>query len=193
MKPTEPTPALDGYLRQLRWALGPLPQEDRDEILAETRSLLLDRQAGGADLDQVLADLGPPETYARGFLETYAIATSVASGSPWRMLSVATRLLGHGIGVFLAIFAFFFLYATSLSLGLVAVLKPVFPERVGLWTGDGTLALGFLASPTPGATEHLGYAIIPLALAAGLALFWLTTILLRRFLQRLRRPLPGAP
>lgn len=176
----------DHYLRRLRWALQPLPEEDRGEIVAETRSHFLDREAQGVAVEAIAAELGEPEVYARGFLENYEISTALAGGSVPRMLATASRWLGRGVVASLGFFLVLLLYLLAGSWGLVALLKPVFPDRVGFWTGEHVLAIGFVDPPSTDAVEHLGYWLIPLALAAALLLWKLATVLLRRLLRRLR-------
>jgi uncharacterized membrane protein len=65
---------LHAYERQLRWALDALPEADRDSIVAELRSHVLDRLDAGDNLDAILAALGPPNDYARAFCESYEVA-----------------------------------------------------------------------------------------------------------------------
>ena len=183
---SNPQEPMETYLRRLRWALQPLPAEDRNEIVAEIRSHFLDRQAAGAEAGTIAAELGDPEVYARAFLENYQISAALAGGSVLRMLATASRWVGRGVIASVGFFVTLMLYLTSASWALVALLKPIFPDRVGFWTGDGLLAVGFVSQPRTAAVEHLGYWIIPLSLAAALLTWWLATALLRWLLRRLR-------
>lgn len=187
-----PDPRIGAYLRRLRWALAPLPAEDREEIVREIHSHLLDRSGPGAaapvPFETVERELGPPEGLARRYLEGYEISVALGSGSAWRMLHTALRLLGRG-GSALGVFFIGLLYLAALAFLGTALLKPVFPENVGLWTGGQppVFFLGFVDLPVrPGVREVLGYWVIPLALGAALALYALATALLRRLLRSLR-------
>ena len=178
--------ALEAYLRRLRWALQPLPAVDRDEIVAETRSHFLDRQAAGASIETIAAELGDAERYAQGFLENYQISTALAAGSVLQMLSTASRWVGRGVVASVGFFLALSLYLTAASWALVGLLKPVFPDQVGFWTAEGVVAFGFVSPLRPDAVEHLGYWIVPLSLALALVTWWLATRLLRGLLRRLR-------
>src|SRR5258706_1905434 len=71
--------ALKTYLRRLRWALAKLPESERDDIVQETDAHVCDRVAQGEQQAQVLAELGAPETYARGFLDELQLSQALAS------------------------------------------------------------------------------------------------------------------
>ncbi|MEM7518384.1 MAG: hypothetical protein AAF368_15860, partial [Planctomycetota bacterium] len=166
--PTASTPAADPpefpsdhsfdlYLRRLRWALSDLPESDRDEIVAETLSLLLDSVGGNATYEEAAARLGEPETYARGFLESYEISATLGSGSPWRMLLLTLRFAGRSVYAFFAALGLFVLYVMALSFTAIAFLKPIFPEEIGLWSHPESFhfALGHIAGAPEGARELL--------------------------------------
>lgn len=192
------SPDLETYLKRLRWGLSGLPEEDRNEIVLETRSHFLDRLEGpnAASFAAVAQELGPPEEYARRFRENYEISAALGSGSAFHMLHAVARLLGRSLQAFVGFFFFLFLYLSSLAFLLVAVLKPIFPENTGLWTSsrEPLLLLGFIEDPArPGLHEHLGWWIIPFGLLGALLLYWGSTALLRVFLRSLRRSRESAP
>jgi amino acid transporter len=89
-----------------------------------------------------------------------------------------------GFGAALAVFAG---YAVGIATIAIAVLKPIFPNNVGIWvTDDGNgipWRLGALF-PAP-AGEHVvgGYWIIPVALAIGLGILVLNHRGTKRFLS----------
>lgn len=183
---------LDAYLRRLRQALRPLPAEERDDIARETESHFRERLAaapGTTSVSEVAAALGPAEDYGRRFVEDYRIGAALASGSAVEMLRAAALLLGRGVWYFVGFLFFLILFSLIVALGAIAVLKLVFPQNVGLWisTDPGVFRLGFSNTVEPYLQEVLGYWIVPLALAAALALYRVTGSLLRRFLRSLRR------
>ena len=186
------SPEMETYLKRLRWALAGLPEEDRNEIVLETRSHFLDRLEGprAIPFETVARELGPPEEYARRFRENYEISAALGSGSAVRMLQAVAKLLGRSLQVFLGFFFFLFLYLNTVAFALVAVLKPVFPENMGLWTSsrEPLFLFGFIEDPArPGLSEHLGWWLVPVCLALSVLLYWGTTALLKRFLRSLRR------
>lgn len=70
---------LKTYLRRLGWALARMPAQDREEILEETRSHILDRVDQGLSVPEVLATLGKPETYGALFIDDMEITEALAS------------------------------------------------------------------------------------------------------------------
>lgn len=182
---------LESYLLQLRWSLGVLPAEDRDEIVAEIRSHFLERfehddpEAAFASLEK---EFGPPEEYAQQFLENYRITSALASGSAVAMVRQGARLLSHGLKGFLGGFGLFTLYLLSVGLVLVGALKPVFPENVGLWAHqNGLFTLGYMQRIPESGSELLGYWIVPASIFVGLLLYVGTNGLMRRYLRSFRR------
>lgn len=192
MTANAPDPRIDDYLRRLRWALSPLPAEDREEIVREIHSHLLDRSGPGATapvpFESVERELGPPEGLARRYLEGYEISLALGSGSAWGMLRTALRLLGRGAAA-VGLFFIVLLYITALSFLVTALMKPLFPENVGLWIGGQppVFLFGFFDDTTrPGVREVLGYWSIPVAIGAAIGLYAAATALLRRLLRSLR-------
>jgi len=182
---------LETYLKHLRWALAELPAEDRDEIVRETRSHFLDRCEGprARPFAEVARELGSAEEYGRRFRANYNISVALGSGSALRMLYTAASLVGRSLWATGGFFVFIVLYFLTASFVLVAVLKPILPDRVGLWTSTARplFVLGVVASSNdPTLREHLGWWVIPLCLAGAVLLYWGTTALLRRFLRTLR-------
>ena len=183
---------IEGYLKHLRWALAGLPAEDRDEIVRETRSHLFDRCAGPRPrpFAEVARELGTAEEYGRRFLANYNLSVALGSGSAPRMLRAAAMFLGRGLWATAGFFVFVVLYIVTAGFALVAGLKLVIPDQVGLWTSTARplFVLGAIATPNdPTLREHLGGWIVPLCLAAATLLYWGTTALLRRFLRTLRK------
>ena len=177
------------FLRHVEQSLGSLSLEERGEIVAELRGHLHEKLASQGDqaVEKSLAAFGTPESYASAFLESASIRSAVASRSIGGMLMQTLKLAGRGVGAFITSLIVFLLFVFALSLSLVALLKPVLPDQIGLWTSaeKHTFALGFLGEASRAVSvEHLGYWIIPLGLAAGIALFSLATFIMRRTLMK---------
>ena len=177
---------LDRFLRELRRALSSIPNEDRDEIVRETESHLLDRVAGGSSAAAATGELGDPATYGRRFVENYRIDSALESGSAWRMLRTAGSLLGRGVSAFLGFPLFLSLYITAFAFIVIAVAKPFAPEAIGFWTAPGVFHFSYIPDPSPEHVEHLGWSLVPLGLGIGGFLWWGTTRMLRAFLSMLR-------
>jgi hypothetical protein len=181
------------YLRRLRAGLAPLPESEREEIVRETAAHVLDRAESAGDPARavaVLAELGDPEDYAARFVDNYRISSALASGSPLALAGGVVRGLGRGLWAFAGGLVVLVLY--SLAAGFIAVgaLKPVLPERTGLFVGPQLLpfALGiFDHPPAPGMREVLGYWVVPLAIGAGALVMLLANRFARAYLRSLRR------
>ena len=183
-----PTPAnaaaIDPFLRKVRQGLASLPTAEREEIVAELRADLLERQARG-DADP-LRGFGSPEKLAAEFVGEYTLRGALAQGTSWalgRALCVAGRDSGRAL---LALLPLLLLQLTALSLLLSAALKPFLRDHVGLWMGGGVFFIG--VSAERGAThEVLGWWSLPIfALAGGLLFWWSNRAMMALVRWRLR-------
>jgi uncharacterized membrane protein len=180
-------PALKTYLRRLGWALASLPERDRDEIVEETRGHVLERLDQGAPLEATLAGFGPPEVYAARFIDEMEIVGALASQKGSTLLAAVLKRAHRSLAAFGAGATVLVLAAVSISLTLTALMKPLDPAHVGLWTSArGSLVIGSVSDPA-GYTEHLGFAIYPLALASLAGAWFLGRLILVGALRRLAR------
>lgn len=166
-------PLLADYARKLRWALSALPEKDRDDIVAEMRSHVLDRVDAGASLKDALAALGSPEEYARGFADAHAVASALSSRRTPHMISAlatgaARNVAAAGAGILILL-----TWVVAALISYVAILKISDPTHVGLWKGGRNFFIGIIDDPST-AKELLGPWITPLALVV-VILAWLIT------------------
>ena len=76
-------------------------------------------------------------------------------------------------------------YLYSVFLTVIALLKPVFPDRIGFFRyPDGGIFFGVAGDPS-GATDVLGYSFIPVTLIGAAAVYFCMTILQKRLLRSL--------
>jgi hypothetical protein len=155
--------AKEAWLRRLRWALAALPGPERDDIVAEIRAHLDERERDGADVAAALAQLGPADGYARGFIEARELTGAAASQRPGAMLSAIARRAHRSVLAFAAFVAVVALTAVSLLAATVLVMKVDDPLHAGLWRGKGQFFIGVIDDPAA-AQELLGYWIYPLAI-----------------------------
>jgi hypothetical protein len=193
MSPSEFPEDAPTYLAQLERELHPLPAGERGRILQEIGGHLAERaEAGPQTLHATIVQLGTPRSLARSFIDDAALSDALSTGKAlhilWAILSRAGRSLAWvslgTVGVLLYLFAAAFL--------IMAVLKPVMPERVGMWAnsyGDGVINFGVMGGPIQRGPELLGWWIIPISLAAAIA-FWLAAgwVLKRGGRLLLRKP-----
>jgi hypothetical protein len=181
MRGAEMTGGLDAYLARLDASLAELPAEERRDILLETRSHVLE-QSGRAPcrcVDEVLAELGPAERYARQFLP--------GSATPGPRPGVISRLAGQrwmGLVLMLPLVA---AYSVAGFAVLLAINKMVEPANTGVWLhhpGEPFRLELVISDPDarPG-REALGLWLVPLMLALALGVHLAVRAVLRRFLR----------
>ncbi|MFN7962430.1 MAG: hypothetical protein U0002_14275 [Thermoanaerobaculia bacterium] len=173
----DPQP-LAAYLRELRWALAVLPETDRDEIVAEARSHLLDRRDSGLSIEAAIAALGSPRDYAAPFLEAYRQSSALAHGRLRELLPVLFEKVAGSARAAGTALLLLLLWAPALAIAGTAIVKLSHPEIAGLWLGPHEFFIGTVDDPGS-AHELLGFWIFPLAVV-GLVVTWLLTRKLSR-------------
>lgn len=136
-----------------------------------------------ARLDDALSRLGRPGEYLRPLLADALIERGTRTYSPltigrglFHLLLAGSRRTAIGI-------AFGLGYLLLAIFTVMAVLKPLWADHVGLFRlPDGTISAGIVAAP-PGTQELLGWWSIPIALALAALLY----VALTRGLRALRR------
>jgi len=177
-------PAAEEFLKKVRKGLGTLGQAERDEIISELRSHLLDRQAQGKE--DLLAGFEAPDVLASDFVAEYALRGALAQGTSWalgRALLIAAR--DSLLALFLLL-PLVLVQITALCLLVVAALKPFMPQEVGLWVGPDNFYVG-VNNDNPAVHEVLGWWGIPILAAGSVLLFWISTRAMRALVRwRLR-------
>ena len=160
------------------------------ERIGETEPLPDEKTA----LERVLDELGTPLSVARAYSLELSAEEAVATG---RIAAVARSLLhmaALGLRGFLGALAIFVGYAIALGFLAIAVLKPIFPDNVGLFIVHGFPAFGAQFPIPEGSGPYGGYAIVPISIAIGLAILVATHIGARRLIEswlRRRRERPA--
>lgn len=210
---------VEAYLERLRKALARRGPES-DEIVAEIRAHILERlEAEGANLEGgiagLLGEVGEPEALASEYGTDRLLRRASQSWSPWLLLRTTLRWARTGLGGFLVSVLALLGYGSGAVCLLSTVLKPLFPDQIGLWVAADRIVLGYWSGasgsemygismrlfsafalgtlgPTPGpAREVLGNWFYPTAWVAGVLLIGATTLLTRRAIGRFRRD--GSP
>ena len=194
MRLTEPSEArIRGYLFVLKRSLpGWLPAATAGDALREVESHIRDRAEQvealpdeRAALEDILDHLGAPSRVAAAYATEMAVDEALASG---RILAIARALGRIAVSAVVGFFTFLALflgYGMGLSFLLMAVLKPISPENVGLIRVNGRFrSLGIDFGLPPGATVEGGYWIIPVCVVLGGLLLWVTHRSARRVLRR---------
>jgi HAAS domain-containing protein len=215
--------SIDGYCKRLWKALHKLPAPERDELIREVRSHILERVEAEPEvtteaLTEILRAVGEPKELAAEY-RTQAMLREATRGKPPWVLRPWTLLLGTlrwGVKSMAGLVAFLITlvgYGCTAVFLLCALLKPVFPARIGLWLApQHTLSLGYwngrlsgteiygisvrppvsFALGTLGSTEGpvrelLGNWLIPVSLLCGAVFFLATSIVARWFIGRFNR------
>jgi uncharacterized membrane protein len=189
---------VNGYLFVLERSLKTfLPHDIVHDAVREIESHLRERIATvdavpdeRFALETILAELGPPLRVAQAYSAERTIDEAVITQRFVPML----RAIGHVAGKTMIGFWVFFGVSVGYTLGValivLAAMKPIFPDNVGLWVYNASgiphdMGMRFPAPPD----EHIvgGYWIIPICLVFGLLSIVWTNRLLLKFLRRWRK------
>jgi len=179
-----------GYLYVLERSLKTfLPAADAVDAAREVESHIRERIAESPStpdeksaIERVLEELGSPLKVARAYSLELSAEEAVATG---RLAPIARSLVQFaalGVTGFLGALAIFVGYAMGLGFLAIAVLKPIFPDNVGLFIADGWPTFG-AQFPAEGAGPYGGYAIIPISIAIGLGILIGTHVAARRWIE----------
>jgi hypothetical protein len=173
------------YLSRLRTALSGLPAPEVEEILREFRSDILERQQVGeqSHSQRIFGELGPPEDIAALYRTEALVVRARSTLSPVLMLRAASRVATKSLLGFLSLRVALFGYLTGAAFLWCAVMKPIWPQRIGLWVSDHRFSMGDMVNPGTNAQELLGWWIIPIGLICGVGIILATTLLLRWLLR----------
>jgi hypothetical protein len=187
---------VNGYLFVLERSLNAfLPRDVVRDAIREIESHLRERIAasdGAPDerraLEQILAELGPPLRVAQAYSAERTIDEAIATGrvvpmtrAVWHL--AVTTLVGSAVATGL-----FSAYAGGIGFIVIGLLKPIFPNNVGLLVVDGVpRSFGAQFPIPPGGTIYGGYWIIPVSIACGVAVLVLAHTATRRYLAGWRK------
>jgi hypothetical protein len=159
-------PAVNEYVARLRKAFDHLPSAERDEIVEELRSHIIERieaETGVTDhvVDEILRAVGDPEELASQHKMEATLRRAVKSKSPWVLLRSSLTWATTGIAGVIALFVTLTGYGCATVCYLSVFLKPFFPARIGLWLRpEHTLTLGYWDGRFSG-TEVYGISVRP--------------------------------
>lgn len=162
------------------------------ERVRETEPMPNERDA----LNQLLEALGPPHRLARAYSAEMAVDEAVSSG---RLGATARALVALALNTargFAVGLAFLIGYLAAAALLIVAAMKPVFPENVGLrWMNGEFRGAGWELSIPPGMVVTHGWWVMAISAVLGAITLWLTHRAARRYLRLVseRRQLRPGP
>jgi hypothetical protein len=154
------------------------------ERVAESPGMPNEREA----LEGIFLRLGSPATVARAYSLEMILEEAAVGGRIVAVLRSLFHAAATGVRGFLIALLLFLGYASGAAFISVAVLKPIFPNNIGLWLHEG-ISLGGQFPAPPGVAPLGGYWIIPICLFVGLLLLIVTHKLARRWVAGLREGL----
>jgi hypothetical protein len=165
------TESVDEYCKRLSKALHQLPTSEREDLIREVRSHILERVEARPEvtmevLAKILREVGEPDELAAEYRTQAALREATRSEVTWvlRPWMLLRSTLSWGLTSVTGLVAFFVTvvgYGFALVFYLCALLKPFFPSRIGLWlAARHTLSLGYWNGRLTG-TEFYGMSVRP--------------------------------
>jgi uncharacterized membrane protein len=183
---------VNGYLFVLERSLKTfLPADVVRDAVREIESHVRERVAA-ADaapnerdvVERILSELGPPLRVAQAYSAERTIDEAVATGRFVSIIRAVSHLAVSTIGGFFAALGLLVGYLTAFCFVALAVLKPIFPNNVGIQFVHGfPVALSAHLPVSPDTDLRGGYWVVPFALFIGLAIFVATQRGARRYLS----------
>lgn len=139
-------------------------------------------------LNRLLEAVGPPHRLARAYSAELAVDEAVTTGRFGAMVRAIFAMAFYTTEGFFVAFGLLCGYLISIAMLLVAVLKPVFPNNVGVFTVNGEfLGVGLQIRLPPGTVVSYGWLVPLVSAVVGSLGFWLTHRGTRAYLRRVRR------
>jgi hypothetical protein len=186
---------VNGYLHVFERAMhAAQPRALTEDAVREVESHIRERVADVAPmpnerdaLERILVQLGSPDTLARAYSLELMMDEAAVGGRLTSVFRTLFHVATTGLRGFAGAVVLFSGYAIGLAFLSIAVLKPIFPANVGLWTRNG-IPIAFGGKfPAPADLEVVGgYWVIHIALVIGLAITIATHRIARRWIATLR-------
>ena len=141
--------SIDQYCARLGKALQGVPPAERDDLITEVRTHILERLEAQEDVtapavEDVLRAVGEPAELASEYRTDAMLHRAMRSSSPWLLVHATLRWAMTGVAGVVAFLAVVVGYGSAAVFMLSALLKPLLPSRIGLWLGpEQTLTFGF--------------------------------------------------
>ena len=190
--------SIDRYLLRFRLALTGVSASDKEELVSEIRSHIVERLEDTSApvsevVDRTLTALGTPEVLAARYQTEGLLERASTTFSPVLLFRATMRWAMIGIRGFFAFWLLFIGYFAGGALYLTAILKPFMPDHVGLFWGPDEYGFGVrgIMGEAP-QRELLGMWYCPVALGLGCLCIIGTTKFVRWMIARRRRQTSAA-
>ena len=178
------------YFKRIRRITRKLDKKQQKEIIMELESHIYDsfNEEKGSDqtanLLNVLDRLGQPEEFLKPLISKKLILRGTSTYSILKILQGLYYNIYTTIPNLIISVIFTIGYIFVFTLFIMAFLKIFFPAHIGYFSyADGSRTFGII-SDTTGASELLGYWIIPLCLVTGILLHIVFSYVLRLVIRR---------
>jgi uncharacterized membrane protein len=179
------TDAIERYLLRLNAALLSVPAAEREEFLREIRGHIFERLEQSSDVAAILAAVGDPEELAEQFRVETSLARSARSWSALVLMRTAARWALSGAQGFSIFLVALIGYGIAATFYITAMLKPIFPNNIGIFAYDTTFNIGFDTSPQR--HDISGPYFTLYAMIAGFLLVFATSMALRAMMRKFAR------
>jgi hypothetical protein len=174
------------YYKRVHQIIKPLADADRQEITMELTSHIYESMARNPQGDeattllQALEKLGEPDTFLYDVVAERKLRQARKTFNPIHLASALALNIGRGFAKGILFFVVGVVYIISFACGGVALLKPFFPNKIGLYTNsNGLFAAGWITDIAPGTTEWLGLWFTPVFIILAVLLYVINTLLLK--------------
>lgn len=182
-----------GYLYVLDRALrssssAPLAADAVREVESHIRERVAESDGAPNErdaLEAILARLGSPATVARAYSLELIMQEAAVGGRVVAVLRSIFHAAATGTAAFMVALLLLVGYTMGASFVIVAALKPIFPNNVGIWLHEG-FSIGAEFPAPDGVAPLGGYWIIPAFLLVGLFVLIITHRLARRWVTNVR-------
>ena len=162
---------VNGYLFVLGRSLATfLPCDIVSDAVREINSHLRERIAASepapderAALEKILGELGPPLRVAQAYSVERTVDEAVVTGKILAIVRAVWHVAMSTVTGFFAGLGLFTGYLLGVGLIIVAALKPIFPDNVGIWVGDHSISEGLAALPHPQGRAEVSRLVAPAA------------------------------
>jgi hypothetical protein len=179
------------YFRRVNRCSRALGTGEQKELMLEIQDHLLEsfkQETGATEAERLLEaieNIGAPEKFIKPLVADKLLAKASKTFNPKAVLKGLFYYFSVSIRHFLLGILFTVGYITSIGMGLMALLKPFFPQHVGLILYEnGDFVFGIDVDITGSVGEVLGYWIIPICAALSVFIY----LGLTRLLKVLRNP-----
>ena len=163
--------SIDEYCKRLWKALHNVPSSERDDLIREVRSHILERVEAEPKvtpevLTKILRAVGEPKVLAAEYRTQVMLREATRKDAPWVLrpwvlLRATLRWAVTSMAGLIAFVATVIGYGCSAVFLICAVLKPLLPSRIGLWLApQHTLSLGYWNGRISG-SEVYGISVRP--------------------------------